>query len=52
MRRIPSPPNLVIDAPDACYEADERVGDRTIHITLRAQHYVQLTFWDEPAPRS
>ena len=52
MRRIPSPPNLIIDAPDACYEADERMGGRTIYITLRAKHYVQLTFWDVPAPRS
>jgi len=54
MRRIPIQPNLIIDAPTAQYEADERQGGRTIYITMRgtyAARFAQLTFWDVPAPR-
>jgi len=54
IRRIPNPPNLIIDAPDSSYEADEREGGHVAYVTMRSTREVrvaQLTFWDPPAPR-
>lgn len=51
MRRIPIPPNLIIDAADSAYEADERNGGHVVYVTMRKTHYAQLTFWAPPAPR-
>ena len=51
MRQLPEPFNLIVDRPDALFEADERNGGHTVYITLRAKHFAQLTFWDPPAPR-
>jgi hypothetical protein len=51
MRRLPTPFNLIIDRPDALFEADERQGGHVIYITMRATRFAQLTFWEPPAPR-
>jgi len=53
MRQIPNPPNLVIDAPELSFEADERKGGRVVYVTMRngfGVRVAQLTFWDVPAP--
>jgi hypothetical protein len=50
-RRIPIPPNLIIDAADSAFEADERKGGHAVFITMRRTHYAQLTFWSPPIPR-
>jgi hypothetical protein len=53
LRRIPSPPNLVIDAPYATYEAKDRKNGNTVFVTIRSfwsPHYAQLTFWNPPVP--
>jgi hypothetical protein len=51
MKRIPIPPNLIIDAADSAYEGDERNGGHAVFITMRKTHYAQLTFWSPPIPR-
>ncbi|HEY1638409.1 MAG TPA: hypothetical protein VGF62_07795, partial [Rhizomicrobium sp.] len=51
MKRIPIPPNLVIDAADSAFEGDERNGGHALFITMRKTHYAQLTFWSPPVPR-
>jgi hypothetical protein len=51
VRHLPTPFNLLVDRPGDLFEADERKGARAIYVTLRATHFVQLTFWDSPAPR-
>ena len=50
MRRIPIPPNLIIDAADSAFEADERNGGHVVYVTMRKTHFAQLTFWAPPAP--
>ena len=54
MRRIPILFHLIIDKPDAAYEADEENGGRVGYIVLRHARkgrFAQLTFYDPPAPR-
>jgi hypothetical protein len=51
MRRTPIPPNLIIDAADSAFEADERNGGHVVYVTMRRTWYAQLTFWSPPAPR-
>jgi hypothetical protein len=50
MRQIPIPPNLIVDAADSAYEADERSGGHVVYVTMRRTRYAQLTFWSPPAP--
>jgi diphthamide synthase (EF-2-diphthine--ammonia ligase) len=53
LRRIPNPPNLVIDAPWATYEAVDRKSGNTVFVTIRSfwePHFAQLTFWNPPVP--
>jgi hypothetical protein len=53
MRRIPNPPNLVIDAPWATYEAVDRKSGNAVFVTIRSlwePHFAQLTFWNPPVP--
>jgi hypothetical protein len=45
---------LIIDRPDAQFEADERQGGHVVYITMRHSGVVrvaQLTFWDPFTPR-
>lgn len=54
MRRIPILFHLVIDKPDAAYEADEKNGGHVGYIVLRhawKARFAQLTFYEPPAPR-
>jgi len=54
MRAIPNLFHLVIDKPDAVYEADEENGGRVGYIVLRHAwkgRFAQLTFYESPAPR-
>ena len=50
MRRTPIPANLIVDAADSAFEADERRGGHVVYVTMRRRWYVQLTFWSPPAP--
>jgi len=53
LRSIPIQPNLVIDAPLAQFEADEKQGGHIVYVTYRGDNrarYVQLTFWSPPSP--
>jgi hypothetical protein len=53
-RRIPILFHLIIDKPDAAYEADENNGGHVAYITLRSgfgKRFAQLTFYAPPAPR-
>jgi hypothetical protein len=53
-RRIPILFHLIIDKPDAAYEADEKNGGHVAYITLRSgfgKRFAQLTFYAPPAPR-
>jgi len=53
LRRIPIQPNLVIDAPLAQFEADEKAGGHVVYVTYRGDaraRYVQLTYWSAPSP--
>ena len=46
--------HLIIDKPDAAYEADEKNGGHVAYITLRHGFNIrmaQLTFYAPPAPR-
>jgi len=52
--RIPVLFHLIIDKPDAAYEADEKNGAHVAYITLRHGFNIrvaQLTFYAPPAPR-
>ena len=54
MRPILFPYHLVIDKPDAAYEADEKNGGRVGYVILRSgfnKRSAQLTFYEAPAPR-
>ena len=58
VRRIPPQFNIAFDEPDLQFEADERsggpLGGHVIYVSLRhtrTTRFVQLTFWDPPAPR-
>jgi hypothetical protein len=54
LRRMPIQPNLIVDAPVAQYQADERQGGHVVYVTFRGDkttRYVQLTYWSPPAPR-
>jgi hypothetical protein len=54
VRRIPVLFHLIIDRPDAAYEADEKNGGHVAYITLRHGFDIrmaQLTFYAPPAPR-
>jgi len=54
LEQIRNPPNLIIDAPVATYEADEQDGGHAVFVTLRgaaAARYAQLTIWTAPVPR-
>lgn len=50
MYRVPIPPNLIVDAADSAFEADERQGGHVVYVNMRRTHYAQLTFWSPPAP--
>lgn len=50
MRRTPIPANVIIDAADSAYEADERRGGHVVYVTMRKTCYAQLTFWSPLAP--
>jgi hypothetical protein len=53
LRRIPNPPNLVIDAPWATYAARDAKTGNMVFVTIRSfwePHYAQLTFWNPPVP--
>jgi len=54
VRRLPIGFNLIIDRPEAQFEADEREGGHIVYITMRGAgdaHFAQLTFWNPPVPR-
>ena len=54
LKQVPNPPNLIVDAPVATYEADEQAGGHVAYETLRgtpAARYAQLTFWAPPSPK-
>jgi hypothetical protein len=50
MHRTPIPANVIIDAADSAYEADERKGGHAVFVTMRKTYYAQLTFWSPPIP--
>jgi hypothetical protein len=55
VHRIPVLFHLIIDKPDAAYEADEKSGGHVAYITLRSgfdKRFAQLTFYAPPAPRT
>lgn len=51
LRSVPVGFNLIVDRPDAVYEADERSGGREVFVVLRGGHYAQITSWNPPVPR-
>lgn len=54
MRPILFPYHLIVDKPDAAYEADEKNGGRVGYIVLRHgfnKRSAQITFYESPAPR-
>ena len=53
LRRVPFVFHLIVDRPDAVYEADETNGGHVAYITLRhgwQGRFAQLTFYAPPAP--
>jgi hypothetical protein len=53
LKPIPIQPNLVIDAPLAQFQADEKAGGHIVYVTYRGDaraRYVQLTYWSPPSP--
>lgn len=54
VRRLPARFNAAFDEPDLQFEADERRGGHVVYVAFRhtfAARFVQLTFWDPPAPK-
>ena len=53
LKPIPIQPNLVIDAPLAQFQAEEKAGGHIVYVTYRGDsraRYVQLTYWSPPSP--
>ena len=53
LKPIPIQPNLVIDAPLAQFQANEKAGGHIVYVTYRGDaraRYVQLTYWSPPSP--
>jgi hypothetical protein len=53
LKPIPIQPHLVIDAPLAQFQADEKAGGHIVYVTYRGDaraRYVQLTYWSPPSP--